>query len=341
MAVVAVALAVPAAVVSASSSEQSRRACGGSAAPTLALTVRLRSRPGPMLLAGRTLWVGINGVRPGRPGRLLRLDAQTGRVLRSFRLPVDPLRLAAGFGSLWLTGQGGDRRFAGVLRLDPRTGRVTAVVRRRLGLGTALATTAHAVWVGGPDRFPPGHPERSGVYFVYKIDPRSNTVARRFRLRSTVIDLVGERRSLWVAGWYAIVRLSESGRVLLRQPVTGSAWSIALAGDGVWAAHTFYGTRRSPGVPPAARELFRIRDRSSPRLTVVDLEASPWQVSSAKGVVWVARGEFSRAVERLRDARPPAPLGTVAIPGIVIGLQATADGAWVAQLRPNQLDKIC
>jgi hypothetical protein len=309
--------------------------------PAVALTVRLRRRPGPMLLAGRTLWVGLQGVRPGRPGRLLQVEARTGRIRRSFSLPVDPLRLASGFGSLWLTGQGGDRRYAGVLRLDPRSGRVTAIVRRREGLGTALTTTAHAVWVGGPDRYPRNHPERSGVYFVYKIDPQTNAVVRRFRLRSTVIDLAGAGRSLWITGWYAVAKLRESGRVLLRQPIRGSAWSIARAGDGVWAAHTFYGTRRTPGVPPPARELFRIREASKPRLTVVALDESPWEVSAAGGVVWVALGEYSHDVERFGDSQPPMSLARVPIPGIVHGLQATRDGAWVSQLAPNGLSRIC
>jgi hypothetical protein len=294
-----------------------------------------------MLLAGRTLWVGVHGARAGRPGRLLELNAHTGRIRRSLPLPVDPLRIVAGFGSLWLTGQGGDRKYAGVLRLDPRSGRVTAVVRWRDGLGTALATTAHAVWVGGPDRYPPKQPEHSGVRFVYKIEPRTNTVVRRFRLRSTVIDLDGTGRSLWITGWYAVVKLSESGRVLLRQPIKGSAWSIATAGDGAWAAHTFYGTRRTPGTPPPARELFRIREASRPRLTVVDLDESPWQVSAAGSVVWVALGEFSREVERFRDGRPPTALARVPIPGVVHGLQAGRDGAWVGQLMPNGLSKVC
>jgi hypothetical protein len=305
------------------------------------LTVPLDQKPRAMLLAGRTLWVGVRGARPSRPGRLIRIDARTGRLLGTFRVPFDPLRLAAGFGSVWLTGQSRDRRYAGVLRLDPQTGRVKAVVRWRDGLGTALATTAHAVWVGGPDRYPPRQPERSGVYFVYKIDPATNTVARRFRLRSTVIDLAGAGRSLWITGWYAVVKLSESGRVLLRQPVKGSAWSIARAGDGVWAAHTFYGTRRTRGTLPAARELFRIRAASAPRLTVIDLDESPWQVSAAGDVVWIALGEYSHEVAPFRDGRPPTALARVSIPGIVHGLQAMRDGAWVAQLRPNGLIRVC
>lgn len=294
-----------------------------------------------MLLSEQTLWVVIQGAPLGRPGRLLALDANSGRVRRSFRLPIDALRIVRARGSLWLTGQGGDRRYAGVLRLDPRSGRVLRVIRGSQRLGTALAATAHALWVGGPDSFPKGHEERSGVYFVYKLDPARGTVVRRIRLpRSTSIDLIGDGSRLWVAGWYAIAKLTESGRVLFRQPIVGSAWSIAGARDGVWAAHTFYGTRRDRR-PPPARELLRIRERSKPHLTRIPLDASPWEVSATTGGTWVALGEFSHEVQRIPDTPPPVTPTKVAIRGIVNGIQATHDGVWVAQFRPNQLSKIC
>ena len=109
--------------------------------------------------------------RDPRPPRvaarqLVALDARTGRVQRTFRLPVDPDRLVAGFGSLWITGEGVDRRYRGVIRLDPRSGRVLSVIHGAKQLGTALATTRSAVWVGGPDVYPKGHPEKAGVYFA-------------------------------------------------------------------------------------------------------------------------------------------------------------------------------
>src|SRR5262249_12436464 len=181
--------------------------------------------------------------------------------------------------------------------------------------GTALAATASAIWVGGPDIYPQGKPEQSGVYLIYKIDPRRGAVIGRYHLRSTVIDLLGDGRRLWISGWYAIVQLSESGRVLLRQPIVGSGWSIALAPGGAWVAHTFLG-RRGAGVPPPAYELFRIW-RS--QLSTVSLDESPWQVSSAGGALWIAAGEYSHAVRRLS--------GTQAnVAGIVRGIQATRDG---------------
>jgi hypothetical protein len=293
-------------------------------APT---AVTLPGPPGPLALDGSTLWVGIHRKTSGR---LLALDAGNGRTLRSFPLPFDPLRIVPAFGSLWLTGQGGNRRYAGVVHVDPTTGKIVRVVRGKRALGTAIAATASALWVVGPDIYPPGQPERAGVYFVYKIDPRRGIVVTRYRLRSTVIDLLGDGHRLWVAGWYALVQLSEHGRVLLRHPIEGSAWSITKAPDGVWAAHTFLG-RRGRGVPPPAFELFRVHGS---RLDTIPLYASPWLVSSARGVLWIAAGEYSHYVQRLDG--PP-----VTVAGNVRNIQAMPGGAWIAQRGPNQLTKAC
>ena len=316
--------------------------CSGGSAPAVAFSVPLPGRPGQMLLSKGTLWVAIWGVRWGRPGRLLALQPNSGRLLRTIRLPITPMRFVAGFGSLWLTGAGGGRRYSGVLQLDPRSGRVLRVIRGAHALGSALAATRRIVWVAGADTFPPGHEERSGVYFVYRIDPRQGAVVDRVRLpRSTSIDLVGDGPAVWVTGWRAVPKLSEAGRVLFRQPIVGSGWSIARAGEGVWVTHTFYGSRRDRN-PPPARELLRIREHSKPHLTRIQLEESPWEVSSAAGVAWVAAGEDTHQVLRLVDTRAPSIPTAVPVPGgIVQGIQAVRNGAWVSQVKPNRLSKIC
>jgi hypothetical protein len=308
-------------------------------APAVVFSVPLPGKPGQMLLSRGTLWVAIEPARWGHPGRLLALDPSSGRVRRTIRLPVSPMRFVTGFGSLWLTGAGGGRRYSGVLRIDPRSARVLRVIRGAHPLGSALAATRRAIWIAGADTFPPGHPEQSGVYFVYKIDPRRGAVVQRVRLRSTVIDLVGDGPTFWVTGWIAVPKLSEAGRVLFREPIEGSGWSIARGGEGVWVTHTFDGSRRDRQ-PPPARELYRIREFSKPHLARIRLEESPWQVSTASGVAWVAAGRGSHQVLWLDDTRTPSPTA-VPVPGIVQGIQAVPRGAWVAQLKPNQLSRIC
>ena len=295
-----------------------------------------------MLLSKGTLWIAIWGARWGGPGRLLALDPNSGRLRRTLRLPFTPMRFVAGFGSLWLTGAGGGRRYSGVLRLDPRSGRVLRVIRGADALGSALAATRRTIWVAGADTFPPGHEERSGVYFIYRIDPQRGAVVQRVRLpNSTSIDLVGDGPAVWVTGWRAVPKLSEAGRVLFRQPIVGSGWSVAPAGKGVWVAHTFYGSRRDRN-PPPARELLRIREDSRPHLTRIPLEESPWEVSAAAGLAWVAAGESTHQVLRVADTNTPSTPTAVPVPGgIVQGVQAVRNGAWVAQFKPNRLSRIC
>jgi hypothetical protein len=305
----------------------------------VAFSVPLPGQPGQMLLSKGTLWVAIEPARWGRPGRLLALDPSSGRIRRTLRLPVSPMRFVIGFGSVWLTGAGGGGRYSGVLRLDPRSGRVLRVIRGTHPLGSALAATRRAIWVAGADTFRKGHPEKSGVYFVYKIDPRRDAVVLRVRLHSTVIDLVGDGAALWATGWIAVPKLSEAGRVLFRQAIAGSGWSIARAGEGIWVTHTFNGSRRDRN-PPPARELYRIRENMRPHLTRIPLEESPWEVSAAGGVAWVAAGRSAHEVLWLNDTRTPSPTA-VPVSGIVRGIQAAAKGAWVAQLEPNQLSRIC
>jgi hypothetical protein len=288
--------------------------------------VGLPGPPAPLALAGNTLWVGIHGKKRGR---LLALDARDGRTLRSFPLPFDPLRILPAFGSLWLTG-GGDRRYTGVMQMNPRTGAIVRVIRGERSLGAAIAATTSAIWVGGADVYPPGQPEKAGVYFVHKIDPRRGVVVTGYRLPSTVIDLLGDGDRLWVGGWYAILQLSERGRVLLRHPIVGSVWSLTHAPGGIWAAHTFVG-RRGTGVPPPAFELFRVRGS---QLDTIPLDESPWLVSSAGGVLWIAAGEYSHEVLRLSGA-------PVSIGGTLRNLQAVPGAVWIAQREPNRLIKAC
>jgi Polyphosphate kinase C-terminal domain 2/Polyphosphate kinase C-terminal domain 1 len=173
------------------------------------------------LLSRKTLWVAIAASRPGPVGgRLVRIDAHSGEVERVLRLPVDPYQLAFGFGSLWVTGYTSNRKYQDrLLRIDPTTGRVLRAIRGPRVLGSKVATTSAAVWINGADIFPNGHSERAGIRFVYKVDPRRSAVVRRIQLPSqaTVIDLMGAGSSLWSVGWWGLVKLSASGRVLFHE----------------------------------------------------------------------------------------------------------------------------
>jgi hypothetical protein len=315
--------------------------CPSSSGGAVVQTLRMPGRPGFLLLAKHALWVAIASARPSGRGALVRIDARSGRVLRRFRLPVNPYQLAFGFGSLWVTGETTNRRYQGrLLRIDPSTGRVLRLIRGPQTLGAKIATTSDAVWIGGADIFPPGHSERAGVRFVYKIDPKRNAVVRRVQLpaQATVIDLQGDGRSLWSAGWWGVVKLSAAGRVLFVQRIDGSGWSLAQTPGAVWVAQPFFGSRPVRRQDRPARRLLRIATSGARRISVTELQTQPGHVSSAAGVVWVSA---NGGLARIDAAGMPPTLTTVPLDFSPNYHVPFAGGLWVSDLRANRVHKVC
>jgi hypothetical protein len=314
--------------------------CPSANGPAVVAQARVPGRPGFLLPKGNDLWVAIAAPRVSGRGAVARIDARSGRLTRVLRLPLDPYELAVGFGSLWVTGATDDRRYRGVLRVDLQTGRVVRVIRGPRALGSKLTTTSRALWVGGADIYPKGHPEKAGVRFVYEIDPRRDAVVRRVRLpgQATVIALAGAGSSVWSVGWWGVVKLSASGRVLFRHPIDGSGWSLALTPGVVWIAQPWLGTRPVRRQDKPARRLLRIPVAAPSREIVIELQNQPGGVSAAASVVWVGG---NGQLERLGAAQlPPAPTSVrlklipsyhVAVPG----------GVWVSERYTNRVSKVC
>jgi hypothetical protein len=255
-------------------------------------------------------------------------------VQRVFRLAGDPWSIKFGFGSLWMTGDGGG--FGGaVMRIDPRSGRVVSVIRARRRFGGRLATTSDGVWVAGIDD------RKTLARTVFKIDPSRNAVSRRVQLKATtVVALVGEGPSLWVSGWGAVVKLSSAGRVLFQQRMDGVGWSIAPSPGGVWIARPFFGTSRSRQAFPA-RQLLRIQTQAPHGPAVVELSAQPAGVAVAGGAAWVAGGFSDAGAREVLRIDASGATTHVALRGIAGLIAAAPDGVWVAGHRPSELSKIC
>ena len=139
----------------------------------------------PLLING-TLWITIQNADATGHGRLARIDSASGR-LRSYPVPVVTSRLAYGFGSVWITGSGK------VVRLDAASGRVMSIIRGPRMFGPAIAATSDGVWVGGADVYASGQGDKTLMHWIYKIDPRRNTVVRQVYLRpTTALDFAGD-----------------------------------------------------------------------------------------------------------------------------------------------------
>jgi hypothetical protein len=123
----------------------------------------------PLLIKG-TLWITIQTGERGH-GRLARIDSASGR-LHSFPVPVDTMRLAYGFGSVWITGDGK------VVRVNVASGRVMSIIRGPRMFGPAIAATADGVWVGGADIYAGGQGDKTLMRGIY------NKVVRHTRIAS-------------------------------------------------------------------------------------------------------------------------------------------------------------
>lgn len=292
-----------------------------------------------MVVVNQTVWLTTSSPRPHGHGRLLRVDATSGRV-RTFRLAGNPWSIAYGFGSLWITGEGGGFDGA-VIRIDPRSGRVLRVIRGPKRFGSALGVTSNGVWIGGGDIVPFRHPNDTVARWVFKIDPRRNAVTRSVRLSAaTVIALAGDGPSLWATGWGAVVKLSPSGRVRSQRRMDGAGWSIAPAPGGVWVARPFFGTRSSRQAFPA-RQLVRVRT-SARRPTVVALGGQPADVAVAGGAAWAVAGDWRGGgrldVVRVDESGAATIVPVRGMPGMIA---AARNAVWLAAQQPNELSKIC
>jgi hypothetical protein len=299
-----------------------------------------------------TLWVAIAGQHNPRTGAILRggalaaVDIKTGNLSRRLRLPIDPTELAVGFGSVWVLGNPMKRRPRGLLRIDPRTGRVIAAVAMPRGWSRIAATT-DAVWVGGGDITPgrprrPGVPERTSVRFVYKIDPRRNAIVQRVLLPGgmTVLDLDAEGTSLWAGGWWGVAELSNAGRVLFHAAYGGAGWSMARTRGVVWVTLPWTGRpyQRRQDNAHRAQQLLRVSTSSrTSRPKAIELSHWPGGVEAAGGTVWLGGGDVLARVDDSVSPPTVVPTGVAVRP---TAMEPFAGGVWIAELTKRRLTKV-
>ena len=101
---------------------------------------------------------GTAGRRPTAATRptLVRIDPRTNRVAARIPLPLTPLRVALGGGSVWVTAMrvldpAGASTDATVLRIDPRTNRIVARIPLRTRAVDGIAVANGLVWVAVPE----------------------------------------------------------------------------------------------------------------------------------------------------------------------------------------------
>jgi DNA-binding beta-propeller fold protein YncE len=132
--------------------------------------------------------------------------------------------VATGAGSLWATRA---RQANGeVLRIDPRTGHISA--RIRVGSGPSAIVAAGSLWVANTA------PKTS----LMRIDPHNNTVALTVEAGHGISDLAIGASGLWATeNQQTAVRIDPaSGRVLRRVAFPTTALQLAVGRGELWAS---------------------------------------------------------------------------------------------------------
>ena len=113
---------------------------------------------------------------------LWRIDARTGRLAQTIRLPYAPKDVAVGAGGVWVTSQLADR----LVRVDPATGQIMASVPTGRG-AAGVAVGAGSVWVANAV---------DGT--VSRFDPHTLRVIQTIAVEGTPDDVAVGDGSVWV-----------------------------------------------------------------------------------------------------------------------------------------------
>ena len=227
------------------------------------------------LAAGqRDLWVGSGVAGPEQIGvgasHLLRVDVESRTVRRRIGLPPAraegatgaPGQLAVAAGAVWAINGGGE-----LARVDPRSGRVTARLRRlRI---RAVSGDAGSVWAIDADS-----------PTAVRLEPRSAAIRARVKLATAQLDAVAVGAgAVWLTDSYAgtLWRIDPGARPITRTIAVGhGADGVAVGARSVWVTNSLRGT------------LVRVDPRRNRIVATVPVGNTPRDVAVGAGGVWVA-----------------------------------------------------
>lgn len=213
---------------------------------------------GGVASSGNSIWVAQD-----TGPKIEELDGDSGKVVRDVTIQRGQAEgaVAYGAGSLWVASGNG------VIRVDPRSGRITHRFAIAGISGLRIVYAAGALWAA-----------RQGNGVVVKIDPIANRLGPRNPLHGWVSDLTVGGGSVWVSivpgGVY---RLSEDALSLQQTYAAGTdPEQISFGEGGLWV------------VDPTQGKVFRVARISGARETLSGQGAQPSTAAYHDGLVWVA-----------------------------------------------------
>jgi DNA-binding SARP family transcriptional activator len=281
------------------------------------------------------------------------IDADSGRVTRSFPVGREPRALAVGFGSVWVA----NYRDQIVTRIDRAAGHPLAIPVP--GHPTGIAAFQSSIWVWTLEGL------------LVPIDPRFNEPGRRIRLQAQAANVVGKVLGgiaadggfLWVAAPpTSVIRIDPTDPLRLRTivPDAGAQGPIACRRDEAWVAGSdqVFPIDAPTGIPGSGIPVGDVRDlvlahgklwvvsggpahvggvaqalrRVDPHTRLVEatiqVGSDPISVAAAGGSIWVA-ARTDGTIERVDPAQNRV-VDTIPVGAKPSALAAADDGVWVA-----------
>ena len=221
---------------------------------------------------------------------------------------------AAGYGAIWVTGEGV------IYRIDPATAKIVATIAIP-GIGLKLshiATGAGAVWATGRDR---------ARYGVYRIDPRRNRVTAFIRLPPTPVVITVAYGQVWVdeprAGPAVVFRIDPRANRVSGPPIRADiGGGRMVAGFGaLWVDSNGSVSRINPATGTVTRTLTNIRDVTA----------------AGAGSLW-GTGNYG-GIQRV-DPATGRVTATIGRPSNAVNVTFWAGSAWVSAEPPGTLIRV-
>jgi YVTN family beta-propeller protein len=300
--------------------------------PVAAFRAPPPSRPGTTVTIGSVgpraisaapdaLWVltrdqPVNPAAPwaGSRAELFRLDPATGRVRTRITVRGSVRGLAASEDTVWVTAArpvSGGREEVVVLRLDARSERVVARIRRA-PWPAALAADEAGAWAVNTAPF-----YKRGM--LVRIDAATNRLqGRPVPLGRGPSGLAVGAGAVWVAdALEGTVRRIDPlrGRIVARIRVGRQPYTLAFAAGSLWVTNSDDGT------------VSRIDPATNRVAATIPVGRSPYGIAAGSGSLWVANlGEGS--VSRI-DASTGRVVETILVGGDPVGVAADGNAVWV------------
>jgi DNA-binding SARP family transcriptional activator/ABC-type branched-subunit amino acid transport system substrate-binding protein/DNA-binding beta-propeller fold protein YncE len=174
-----------------------------------------------LALANGSVWA-ING-----KATISRVDARTNKVVATIDR-IAATAIEAGDGALWVIDRGGPQRGqpkGAIVRIDPRSNRVTRRIRLAAGTLNDLAVAAGAVWVTDPF---------AGE--LWRVDPGPPTLTKTIAVSpgSALVD--ANARAVWVVNHLddRVYEIDPDTNAIVRVTTVGAPQNVTVDSDTAW-----------------------------------------------------------------------------------------------------------